>query len=511
VRWRWSTIGATTGLFAAAIAGFTLVPQSFFPASNRAEVMVDLMLAEGSSYRETEAAVVTLETWLAKDSDVIQTTAYVGGGSPRFYLPLAQQLQSLNFAQLMLETADLEARERVIRRLRAHLATSLPGVRHRVDRLNSGPPVGWPVQFRVRGEDPAVLARIAATVSSIVRDHPHTFDVHDDWREAVSILKLEIDQDRARALGVSSRTIRQTLAGLTSGYQIGSLRDGDELIPIVVRARDVERSDLSEVMQMSVRTDSGASAPLSQFARLRPGGEPGVHWRRNRMPTITVLANLPDEVQPPDVSKSIDHALDPIRAELPTGYSIEAGGAVEESAKSQASIFVNMPVMVVIVLVLLMIQLQHFGRATMVFLTAPLGLIGAVAALLAFGAPFGFTAILGVIALSGMIMRNSVILVDQIDRDIAAGHEITAAIVNASVARFRPIMLTAAAAVLALIPLTRNVFWGPMSIAMMGGLIVATILTLTFLPALYAAWFNAPRTASKPAAFLRPGGLKAAE
>jgi len=479
LRYRWFVIVATGLLFAAGIAGLGIVPKQFFPASNRAEAMVELWLPEGSGFAASEAAAKQLERALAGDPDIVNVTTYVGGGSPRFYLPLDQQLQTANFAQLVVLTTDLEARERVIARIRAELGAS--------------PPVGWPVQFRVRGDDPAVLRKFADAVKDQVRAHPATFDVHDDWREAVSSLRIAIDQDRARALGITSQTVRRTLAGVTAGVAIGGYREDDAVIPILLRAPADERTALAALEQIYVRAASGVSVPLSQIARLVPDSEAGIVWRRNRMPTITVLANLPDSVQPPDVSKAIDTALAPLRRQLPAGYTIEAGGAVEESAKSQASIFVNLPLVAVATLVLLMLQLHHFGRAMLVFLTAPLGIIGAAGALLVFQLPFGFTAILGVIALSGMIMRNSVILVDQIEREIAAGHDAWTAIVESTVARFRPIMLTAAAAILALIPLTRNVFWGPMSAAMMGGLVVATLLTVSFLPALYAAWFRVKR------------------
>jgi len=493
LRWRWVVIVATGLLFAAGVAGLGIVPKQFFPASNRAEAMVELWLPEGSGFAASEAAAKQMERALAGNPDVVNIATYLGGGSPRFYLPLDQQLQAANFAQLVVLTADLEARERVIARIRTELGANAAGVRGRVDRLNSGPPVGWPVQFRVRGDDPAVVRKFAEAVKDQVRAHPATFDVHDDWREAVSTVRIAIDQDRARALGITSQTVRRTLAGVTAGVAIGGYREDDAVIPILLRAPADERTTMAALELVYVRAASGASVPLSQIARLLPDSEAGIVWRRNRMPTITVQANLPDSVQPPDVSKAIDAALAPLRRQLPTGYSIEAGGAVEESAKSQASIFVNLPLVGVATLVLLMLQLHHFGRAMLVFITAPLGIIGAAGALLVFQLPFGFTAILGVIALSGMIMRNSVILVDQIEREIAAGHDAWTAIVESTVARFRPIMLTAAAAILALIPLTRNVFWGPMSAAMMGGLVVATLLTVTFLPALYAAWFRVKR------------------
>jgi multidrug efflux pump subunit AcrB len=370
------------------------------------------------------------------------------------------------------------------------LARDFPNVRFKADRLFNGPPVGWPVQVRVTGPDRDEVRRLAAAVREVMRTTPQVSNVHDDWLEPSPSLRLTIDQDRARALGVSSQTVRRSLQATLSGFQIGEFRDNDETIKVMLREPSATRNLLSALDNLYVKTAIGASVPLRQVANVNVALEPGIQWRRDRLPSITVRGVVPDGVQSPDVANAVYAKLAPLRAGLPAGYRIELQGAVEESAKSQTSINEKMPAMFLVILLLLMVQLQRIGKTLLVLTTGPLGLIGAAAALLVFQAAFGFVAILGVIALAGIIMRNSVILVDQIEQDRAAGHDALTAIVESAVRRFRPITLTAAAAVLALIPLAREVFWAPMALAMMGGLIVATILTLTFLPALYAFGFR---------------------
>ncbi|MDZ4791520.1 MAG: efflux RND transporter permease subunit [Hyphomicrobiales bacterium] len=490
VRRRRLTIAFTLAAFMAGVTGFAFIPQQFFPSSNRPEVMVDMWLPEGTAFAETEREAIRLESAFKQDPDLASVTSYIGEGSPRFYLPLDQQLQNRNFAQIVLLAKDLEARERLIARARETLSTDFPAVRFKVERLNSGPPVGWPVQLRVMGPERQEVRRIATEVDAMMRAHPQVSSVHDDWLELTPVLKLSVDQDKARALGITSQAIRQTLQAVLTGAAIGEFREGDETIGVVVREPSETRNLVSTVESAYVKTSSGQSVPIPQIARATLSLEPGVEWRRNRLPTITVRGVVPDDVQSPDVAKALYAQLAPLREKLPLGYAIEMQGAVEESAISQASIFKHMPLVVLAIAFLLMVQLQHFGKSVLVFVTAPLGLIGASAALIAFSAPFGFNAILGVIALLGMIMRNSVILVDQIDQDIKAGHSPADAVVDSAVRRFRPIVLTAAAAVLAMIPLTKSIFWGAMAISMMGGLIAATVLTLTFLPALYALTFR---------------------
>jgi multidrug efflux pump subunit AcrB len=490
VRWRRSVVVLTIAAFAASLASFAFIPKQFFPTSNRPELLIDLWLPEGAAYAETERDAKRLEQALLHDSDIAYVTTFIGEGAPRFYLPLDQQLKNQNFAQLMLMTKSIEARERALVRVRELLALDFPKVRSKVDRLFNGPPVGWAVQVRVTGPDRAEVRRYADEVAEVMRATPELSNVHDDWLEPAPSLKLDIDQDRARALGVTSQQVRRSLQAMLTGFQVGEFRDGDETVKVMLREPSEARNLLSALDNVYVKTAMGASVPLRQVANVRVVLESGIQWRRDRLPSITVRGVVPDNVQSPDVANAVFAKLKPLREALPVGYHVELQGAVEESAKSQTSINEKMPAMLLVILLLLMIQLQHFGKTMLVLATGPLGLIGAAMALLAFQAPFGFVAILGVIALAGIIMRNSVILVDQIEQDMAAGHDGFTAVVESAVRRFRPITLTAAAAVLALIPLAREVFWAPMALAMMGGLIAATILTLTFLPALYALAFR---------------------
>jgi multidrug efflux pump len=499
VRRRKAVVVLTFLALVASIGSFAFIPQQFFPTSNRPEILVDLWLPEGSSFAETERDAKRLEQQLLQDPDIAFVTSFVGEGAPRFYLPLDQQLQNQNFAQLLLMSKSLEARERVLTRVRDTLAQDFPNVRSKADRLFNGPPVGWAVQVRVTGPDRSEVRRLAGKVADVMRATPEVSNVHDDWLEPVPSVKLEIDQDRARALGITSQNIRRSLQAVLSGFQIGEFRDYDETIKVMLREPSGTRNLLSGLDNLYVKTTSGASVPLRQVATFKVVLEPGIEWRRDRLPSRTVRGTIPDGVQSPDVAKAVFTMLKPLRDALSADYLVELQGAVEESAKSQASINEKMPAMLLVVLLLLMIQLQHFGKTLLVVLTGPLGLIGAATALLIFQAPFGFVAILGVIALAGIIMRNSVILVDQIQQDLAEGRDAFTSIVESAVRRFRPITLTAAAAVLALIPLAREIFWAPMALAMMGGLIAATILTLTFLPALYALAFRVAVTSRSDA------------
>jgi multidrug efflux pump subunit AcrB len=504
VRWRKTTVVATVAALVLSIASFAFIPQQFFPTSNRPEILVDLWLPEGTSFADTEREAKAVEQRLLHDPDLAPefsyVAAFVGEGAPRFYLPLDQQLKNQNFAQLMLMSKSLEARERALMRVRQILAQDFPNIRAKAERLFNGPPVGWAVQVRVIGPERAEVRRIADEVANVMRAIPEVGNVHDDWLEPVPGLKLEIDQDRSRALGVTSQAVRRSLQGSLSGFQIGEYREGDETIKVMLREPSQARNALTALDNVYVKTASGSSVPLRQVANVRVVLEPGIQWRRDRLPSITVRGTIPDRLQSNDVSNAVFAKLTPLRAALPTGYRMELQGAVEEAAKSQTSINEKMPVMLMVILVLLMIQLQHFGKTLMVLATGPLGIIGAASALLIFQAAFGFVAILGVIALAGIVMRNSVILVDQIEQDMAAGHDAYTAVVEAAVRRFRPITLTAAAAGLAMIPLAEEVFWAPMAISMMGGLVAATILTLTFLPALYALAFGLPRNATANAA-----------
>jgi multidrug efflux pump subunit AcrB len=494
VRHRRTVVVVTVAAFAVSLASFAVIPKQFFPTSNRPEILVDLWLPEGTAFAETEREAKRLEQQLLGDPelapDLASVTTFIGEGAPRFYLPLDQQLKNQNFAQLLLMSKSIAARERVLVRVRDRLATDFPKVRSKIDRLFNGPPVGWALQVRATGPDRAEVRRLADEIAELMRANPHLDVVHDDWLEPVPSLKLDIDQDRARALGVTSQQVRRSLQAMLSGFQIGEFRDGDETVKVMLREPSDTRNLLTALDNVYVKTAAGAAVPLRQVATTKVVLEPGIQWRRDRLPSITVRGVVPDQVQSSDVASAVFAKLKPLRDALPAGYRIELQGAVEESAKSQASINEKMPAMLLVILFLLMVQLQHFGKTLLVLATGPLGLIGAAAALLMFQAPFGFVAILGVIALAGIIMRNSVILVDQIEQDMAAGHDGYRAVVESAVRRFRPITLTAAAAVLALIPLAGEVFWAPMALAMMGGLIAATILTLTFLPALYALVFR---------------------
>jgi len=490
---RKTVIALTAGVFVLGIVGMALTEKQFFPSSNRVELMVELWLQEGSSVRASEREAARVESLLAKDADVRTYVTYVGNGSPRFFLSLDQQLYRTNFAQLVVLTRDVAARERVVTRLRSALKNDFPGVRARVVRVPLGPPVNYPVQFRVIGEDPGVLKAIAEKVAERLRANPHTLDVNLDWGERALAIRFDVDQDKARALGVTSAGVSRAVAGAVSGATIGQYRERDRLIDVVLRAPEDERRSLDALGELPVPTAIGQSVPLAQVARMHETFEEPILWRRARELTLTARADIVDGVQAPDISTAIDPTLADIRANLPPGYRIEAGGAYEENQKAQASIAAGMPMMVAVVLAMLMIQLRSFSRTFMVVLTAPLGIVGVALALLVFGKPFGFVAMLGTIALGGMIMRNTVILVDQIEQDIDAGSDAWTAIREATVRRFRPITLTAAAAVLAMIPLTRSVLWGPMAYAIMGGLIVATVLTVLFVPALYAAWFRVKR------------------
>ena len=490
LRRRWLVIFATIGLFVFSLAMFRFVPQQFFPDSTRPELMVDIELAEGASLTATQAQAHKLEELLKQREGIANYVGYVGSGSPRFYLPLDQQLPATNFAQFVVLAQDIHAREEVRDWLLKEVVPRFNDVQLRVTRLENGPPVGYPVQFRVSGEHIDRVQAIARQVADKVRQNPHVANVNLNWSEPSKVVRLVVDQDRARALGVSSAQIAHFLGSSLSGMQVSTYREGNRQIGMLLRGPDEERAQLDLLASLAIPTPGGTAVPLSQVARLEYVFEDGIIWHRNRLPTVTVRADIADGLLPPEVTGQILPALDGIRAALPDGYLLEVGGTVEDSARGQNSIKAGMPLFLIVVVTLLMLQLRSFSRAAMVLVTAPLGIIGATLFLLIFRVPFGFVALLGTIALAGMIMRNSVILVDQIQQDIDAGHDRWHAIIDATVRRFRPIVLTALAAVLAMIPLSRSAFYGSMAISIMGGLIVGTVLTLVFLPALYAAWFR---------------------
>jgi multidrug efflux pump subunit AcrB len=494
---RWKTIGITIALFALGMVGMGKVQQQFFPDSSRPEIMVDLWLPEGSPVKASEDLTRRVEQRLAQEVGVKSVTAWVGSGVPRFYLPLDQVFPQTNVSQLIVLPTDLQTREVLRAKLPALLAHEFPEVRGRVKLLPNGPPVPYPVQFRVVGADPQVLRLKAEEIKAQMRLNPHTRGVNDNWNESVKSVRLEVDQAKARALGVSSQSIAQASRTLLSGSTVGQYRDGDKLMDIVLRQPLAERDALTDLGQAYVPTASGRFIPLLQIATPVLAWEPGVMWREGRQFAITVQSDIAEGLQGATVTAELLPELKKTEATWQgqglNGYRIEVAGAVEESAKGSASIAAGVPVMLFITFTLLMLQLQSFSRAMLVFLTGPLGMAGVAGALLLLDRPFGFVALLGVIALMGMIQRNSVILIDQIEQDRAAGMAPWQAIVDSAVRRLRPIVLTAAAAVLAMIPLSRSIFWGPMAVAIMGGLVVATALTLLALPAMYAAWFRIER------------------
>jgi multidrug efflux pump len=494
VRYRKTVIAITLLLFVLSIVGFGKVQQQFFPDSTRLELMVDLRLTEGASYQATNAEVKKLENWLTswnkQHQGIDNFVVYIGSGSPRYYLPLDIQLAHRGFAQFVILSKDLKAREALRGDMLKLFENDFPSLRASVLRLENGPPVGFPVQFRVGGTDIPKIREIAHKIAEVMRANANLTSVQLNWEEPSKVMKVSVDQAKARLLGVSSVDIANILNGAMSELYITEFREGKERIDLVVRGPELERTRLSRLPNLMINTRSGSSVPLSQVATISSEFEEGVIWHRDREPSIIVRANLHGGMQAPVVSAQIEEKLTEIKANLPLGISIETGGATEESAKGGASVAKGAPLFLVAVLTLLVLQLQSFSRVFLVLLTAPLGLIGVTVALLVFDKPFGFVAMLGTIALSGMIMRNSLILVDQIDQDRASGLAPWQAVVESTIRRFRPIVLTAAAAILAMIPLTRSVFFGPMAVAIMGGLAVATLLTVLFLPALYVAWFK---------------------
>ncbi|EON20513.1 multidrug transporter AcrB [Cupriavidus necator] len=493
VSWRKVVIAITLVAFGLGIYAFKFVEKQFFPDSSRPELMVELWMPEGTSFAQMETEAKRFEQLVGKDKEVESLTTFVGTGAPRFYLPLDQIFPQTNVAQVIVMPVSTEVRDALRRRIIKLMDAEFPYLRGRVKLLPNGPPVAYPVQFRVIGPDAAGVRQLADQVKAEMRANPNTVGVNDNWNENVKMLRLEIDQDKARALGVTTNAIARVTQTVLSGVPVGQYRDGDKLIDILMRTPRNERDAISDLNNMLVPTNTGRMVPLTQVARVTLRSEPGVVWRENRDFGVTVQADVVDGIQGPTVTAQINPKLDQLRAQLPPGYRITVAGAEEESGKAGASIAAQLPLCIFIIFTLLMLQLHSFSRATMVFLTGPLGLIGAAATLLLLRAPMGFVAQLGITALLGMIIRNSVILVDQIEQDISAGVPQWTAIVEAAVRRFRPIILTAAAAVLAMIPLSRSMFWGPMAVAIMGGLIIATVLTLLFLPALYAAWFRVKR------------------
>ncbi|MDM0012195.1 efflux RND transporter permease subunit [Variovorax sp. J22P168] len=497
VEHRWLTIGATVLMFALGIVGMGRVQQQFFPDSSRPEILVEMWFPEGTSFAANEEVIKRVEQRLKGEDGITTVTSWIGSGVPRFYLPLDQVFPQTNVAQLLVLSKDLKWREKLRLKLPAVLAEEFPEARGRVKLLPNGPPVPYPVQFRVVGPDPAQLRGHADEVKALMRENAHMRGVNDNWNESVKVIRLEVDQDKARALGVTSQAIAQASRTMFSGTTVGQYRENDLLIDIVLRQSPDEREAISDIGNAYLPTPSGRSIPLTQIAKPVFTWEPGVMWRWNRDYAITVQGDIVEGMQGATVTNELLPSLRALEARWQAAgqgaYRIDVAGAVEESSKGSASIVAGVPIMLFLVFTLLMLQLHSFSRSLLVFITGPLGIVGVAGALLLLNRPFGFVALLGVIALMGMIQRNAVILIDQIEIDRAAGVPAWDAIVESAVRRLRPIVLTAAAAVLAMIPLSRSVFWGPMAVAIMGGLIVATVLTLLALPAMYAACFRVKR------------------
>jgi multidrug efflux pump subunit AcrB len=486
---RW-VVGGTAALFCLALAAFTLVEQQFFPAADRAELLVSLTLPRNGSIAGTQSEVARLEKVLLEDPGVDSHSFYVGAGAVRFYLPLDVQLQNANFAQAVVVTKSYEVRDTVRDRLQKVLDEQFPAVLSRVEPLQLGPPVDWPIQYRVGGADIGKVRAFADEVSTVMRANANTRTINFNWYDMGRSVLVTVDQEKARLVGMTSELVASSLNDVLSGRTVTQLRDDIYLVDVRGRAVDQDRRDLKAVRDLQIRLPNGNSTPLAQIANLSYGLEEPVVWRRDRLPTITVQADTFPGIQAATVNQQLAGAVDRIRASMPPGYRLEDGGAVEQSAKGQRSVLAVIPIMFILMLLILMIQLQSVQKLAMVMLTAPLGLIGVTLALLLSHKPFGFVAMLGVFALTGMIIRNSVVLIAQIQANESEGMDRLHAIVEAVVHRLRPILLTAAAAVLGLIPIAGEVFWGPMAYAMMGGLLVATVLTLFFLPALYAMWYR---------------------
>ena len=491
VDYRGVVIAGVVGVFALAVFGFFVVPKQFFPYAERLELFLQLRLPEGSSIGASLEAAKQAEALLKDDPDAALYTSYVGQGPPRFWLGLNPQLPNEAYSEIVIVAKDIAARERLKKKLETAIANgALPQARARVDRFYYGPPVGFPVQFRVVGSDPATVRAIAYQVRDVMRGDEGVDDPHLNWNEQTPRVRLVIDQDRARLLGLTPQDVSNRLRLAISGVTITTLRDGIDQVEVVARAIPQERGDLSRIGDMVIYARDGKAVTVSQVAKIVYDHEEPIFWRRNRDMSITVRSGVKDGVQAPDATMRIWPQLAQIREHLPPGYRIEMGGAIEESKKGNASIFAVFPLVGLVMLTIVMFQLQNFTRVALVMMSAPLGVIGASLALNVAHAPFGFVALLGLIALSGMDMRNSIILVDQVRQDLERGEKYREAIIGATIRRVRPVALTALAAILAMIPLSGSAFWGPMALTIMGGLFVATFLTVLFLPALYATWFR---------------------
>ena len=493
VDYRKTTIAITVVVLLLGTFGMSRVQQQFFPDSSRPEIMVDVWLPEGASVTASEEYAKRLERRMLEAPGVASVTFWVGTGAPRFFLPLDQILPRSNVSQAVVVAKTAEDRKRLIGFLSRELPQAFPEARIRVRLLPNGPPVPYPVQFRVVGPEPQTIKTVAEDLKATMRQDARLLGVNDNWNEQIAVVRVDVDPARAQQFRVSAQSVAQVLAAQFSGVPVGQYREADRLLPIVLRLPQNERLQTAQISETLIPSASGLAVPLHQVATVKPVWEPGIIWREGREYAVTVQADVIDGVQGATMTSALLKAFKPINSKLPAGVRIEVGGAVEESSKGQLSIAAGMPIMLFIIFTLLVIQLQSFSRAVLVFLTGPMGIAGAAVSLLVLDRPFGFVAMLGVIALSGMIMRNSIILIDQIEQDRRRGIPDRSAVIESAVRRFRPIVLTAAAAVLAMIPLSNSVFWGPMAVAIMGGLMLATVLTVLSLPAMYAAWFRISR------------------
>jgi len=493
---KWATILLTVALFVASLLALPLIPSQFFPASDRPELLVDLRLPQNASIYASEDVAKRFDEALKGDEDVLRWSTYVGRGAIRFYLPLDVQLPNDFFSQAVVVAKDIKARKRLQAKLEKLLANDFPSLVSRISPLELGPPVGWPIQYRVSGPEIGKIREIAFKLAQVLSADPLTEKVNFDWIEPVREVRITINQDEARLLGLSSGALASVLNTVVSGNTVTQVRDDIYLINVVARATDEQRVSLTTLRNLQVPLANGRTAPLSQFATFEYAQDYPVVWRRDRVPTLTVQANVKAGALPETVVNQLSPGVEELRKTLPSDYAITVGGTVEESQKSQTSVVAVIPLMLLIMLTVLMFELRSFQRLCLVLSVAPLGLIGVVAALLLSGRPLGFVAILGILALLGMLIKNAVILIGQIESERAQGKDVVQAAIDASSLRFRPIMLTAVSTVLGMIPIAPTVFWGPMAFAIMGGLLVATILTLVFLPTAYATWFGRGKPSS---------------
>jgi multidrug efflux pump subunit AcrB len=487
MRVRWITIGATVACFVAALLLSPLIPRQFFPPSDRPELLVDLRLPQNASIYATETLSSKLDDILKNDPDVASWSTYVGRGAIRFYLPLSVELPNDFFAQAVVIAKDVDARLRLENRLETVLAEQFPSAVTNVAPLGLGPPVGWPLQYRVTGPDVNQVRDIAMQLAAVMSGDSDVRRVNFDWMEPARMVRIRIDQDQARLLGLSTAALASVLNSVVTGTPVTQIRDDIYLVDVVTRAVDEQRVSLATLRNVQVPLPNGRTVPLSQLASFEFDQEFPLVWRRDRVPTLTVQADTAAGTLPESIVSSLAPAVEKLNASLPVPYRIEVGGVVEESANSRASVVEVVPLMLLLMITFLMVQLQSFSRLFLVLAVVPMALIGVVAALLIFQRP------LGILALIGMIARNAVILIEQIEAERSEGKPPWEAVIDASVSRFRPIMLTAVSTVLGLIPIAATIFWGPMASAIMGGFLVGTVITLIVLPALYVAWFRIPR------------------